>query len=201
VATGEPALSEREGRPGTDRGRPSPEDLNRSISRAAETIETIIDAAERLASEIRADAQVEAERYLDEAQREADRLAMKRIAMMSELTESLIERADDLRRRTDEVVRALEDAMRTVAATVSDRSPIDAERSAEAPEGDRLGPGASRTGAPGEDGGNAPDSATLRAAQLAIGGSGRDEISAILGREYGLTNPTPILDRLLGPSG
>jgi hypothetical protein len=179
---------------------PSSDDLNRSISRAAETIETIIDAAERLASEIQAEAQVEAQRYLDESQREADRLAMKRIGLMSELTDSLVERADDLRKRTDEVVRALEDAMRTVAATIGDRSTANAGGLAGDEHRERQEAGASRPRPAQPAGGDASDSATLRAAQLAIGGSGRDEISAMLGREYEITDPAPILDRLLGPS-
>jgi hypothetical protein len=201
VATSEPALSGREALPRKDGGLPSPEDLNRSISRAAETIETIIDAAERLASEIRADAEAEAQRYLEESQREGDRLAMKRIGLMSELTESLIERAEDLTRRTDEVVRALEDAMRTIATTVSDRPSVDVERlldNLQRPEGETS---TGRGGATEAEPDDTSEKAASRAAHLAIQGSGRDEISATLGREYGIRDPSPILDRVLGSSG
>jgi chaperonin GroEL (HSP60 family) len=91
-----------------------------SVSAAAERIQAIIDAAAHAASGIRADAQLEARRHVEEAEREADRLAMRRIRLMSELTDSLIERAERMREQSDELVRALEDAMRAVAATVSE---------------------------------------------------------------------------------
>jgi hypothetical protein len=171
-------------------------DVARSISDAADTIEAIIDAAERLASEIRSDAQQEAERFLDDAEREADRLTMRRIGLLSKLSDSVIERTERLRRESDEVVRALEDAMRALAATVGDRPATNAGGNA---TGDvTVGDGEVTAGGDGEVTGS--ESATLRAARLAIAGSGRDEISVILGREYGIRNPAPILDQLFGPS-
>jgi hypothetical protein len=97
-----------------------PDEVQPSASAAAEGIQAIIDAAAHAASGIRADAQIEVQRYVEEAEREADRLAMRRIRVMSELTDSLIERAESMREQSEELVRALEDAMRAVAATVGE---------------------------------------------------------------------------------
>jgi hypothetical protein len=90
-----------------------------SVSAAAQRFAAIVDAAHRAAAEIRDDAQAEAEAYVQEAGREADRLTLQRIAMMSELTDSLAERFDLLHRHAEEVSRALEEAMRALAATVA----------------------------------------------------------------------------------
>jgi hypothetical protein len=92
--------------------------LDRSIFEAAGRIEAIIGAANRVAAEIRAEALAEANRHLEEAEREADRVAMRRITEISELTDSLRARADRLLQASDEFVGALEHAMRAVAATV-----------------------------------------------------------------------------------
>lgn len=96
------------------------DDVERPISAAAERIETIIDAATRAASEIRGEAREDAERHLEEAEREAERLTTRRIGLLSELTDSLIERAEKVRKDADELARAMEEVMRALAATMSE---------------------------------------------------------------------------------
>jgi hypothetical protein len=93
--------------------------MDESVSAAALRFAAIVDAAHRAAAEIRDSARGEAEVYVQEAAREADRLTLQRIAMMSELTDSLAERFDLLQRHAEEVSRALEEAMRALAATVA----------------------------------------------------------------------------------
>ncbi len=43
------------------------------------------------------------------------------------------------------------------------------------------------------------EAALLRAAQMAVGGSSRDEIERALETELAISDPTPIVDELLGP--
>lgn len=178
---------------------PSP-GFDRSVSEAAGRIEAIIDAAERVASEIRGEARAEAERYREEAERKTDRLAMKRIGLISELTESLTERAEQVQRQSDELVRALEDAMRAVAAIVGDsRLGARAEEVPEhAPEDVPL-TGAGKAARPPIDAAP-PPAVTLRAARMAVTGSDREEIGAALADEFGILDPVPLLDRILGPA-
>lgn len=64
--------------------------LDRSVSEAAERIEAIIDAATRVASEIRADGEAEADRYLEEAERKADRLDDCELQVQSPSLRSLL---------------------------------------------------------------------------------------------------------------
>jgi cell division septum initiation protein DivIVA len=105
-------------------------DLDRSVSLDAESVEeilesttrvrvhAIIESATRDASEILANARAEADMYLEAAQREADRLTMKHIGLISDLTEALSNRLQFYERQSEELIRALEDAMRELAAGV-----------------------------------------------------------------------------------
>ena len=147
--------------------------MDRSISLVGERIQAILDAAAHAASEIRADAH-------EDAKREADRLTMRRVGEMSQLTDSLIERAESLRKQADELAREMEDAMRAVSAMP--RNVTGAEPSALAPKPARETP-------------------AMRAAKMAIAGSGREEIAATLSQEYGIRDPDPILNEVLGRDG
>jgi hypothetical protein len=105
-------------------------DVDRSVSLTAERVQTIIESATRVrvhaiiesatrvASEILANARAEADLYLEEAEREADRLTMRHIGLMSDLTEALSNRLQVHGRQSEELIRALEDAMRELAAGV-----------------------------------------------------------------------------------
>jgi cell division septum initiation protein DivIVA len=113
------------GQPGT-----SSTDVDRSVSLTAERVQAIIESATRvrvhaiiesatrIASEILANARAEADGYLAEAEREADRLTMKHIGLISDLTEALSNRLQVYGRQSEELIRALEDAMRELAAGV-----------------------------------------------------------------------------------
>jgi hypothetical protein len=177
------------------------DDVDRSISVAAERIETIIDAATRAASEIRGEAREEAERHLEEAEREADRLMMRRIGVMSQLTDSLIERAEKVRREVDELARAMEDAMRAVAGTMSEpRGAAEADSTA-AVTGGASASGFEEAEPEPRVPGRVRETPAMRAARMAIGGSRREEIAAALTREYGIRDPDPILNEILGRDG
>lgn len=178
----------------------------------------IIDAAERVAAEIRTDAEAEAERYLERAKRNADRLTMERVRLISELTDSLFEHASQVRQQCEALIESLDDAMRGIAAVSSEgrvaigrdpdrvqrvparestaaaylqRVPEEApgERLREAPE-----PPALRA-----EGADASEAALLRATQMAVAGSDRAEIARTLVSDLGIDEPDGVLDRILGP--
>jgi hypothetical protein len=181
--------------PDVGRGESASGDLDRSISSAAERIQAILDAATEAASQIRADAR-------EDARREADRLTMRRIAQMSQLTDSLVERAERVRREADELTRAIEDAMRAVVTATNDVGvAVDAE------ESDAGGPGGTPashfdpTERPLPAQGRARETPAMRAARMAIDGRPREEIGVTLTREYGIRDPNPILNEVLGRDG
>ena len=148
-------------------------DLERSASDAIDRIQQIIETAERVAGQIRAGATEDAKRHVEDARRGADRLTMERVTLISQLTDSLIERADEVKRRSEELIGALEAAVGEVAP----RSEPAAE-----PE-------------------IAPELAVLRATQMAVAGSERAEIEQVLRSEYGIRDTGRFLDRILGEAG
>jgi cell division septum initiation protein DivIVA len=111
---------DRPGQPGM-----APPDVERSISLAAERVHAIIESAARVASEIRANARAEADSYLEEAKRDADRLTIRHIGLISDLAKVVSDRLEVHRRHSEELILALEDAMRALAATVGSNAASD----------------------------------------------------------------------------
>lgn len=98
----------------------SPSPPRASASGAAERIATIIEAAERAAAAVVDNADANARRYLEEAQAEADRIVAARLSSLSELTDSLVAQAEEIRRQADRLLESLGHAnAQTEAATPS----------------------------------------------------------------------------------
>lgn len=235
-------------------------------------IETIIEAAERAAAGIRADAEERARRYLEESRHQAERITNSRVSEMSALTDNLIDRAREMARQSDELIAALEDTGRQMlnstplgaenndksaspetsgsepvqaaaasstfqpgpgppaaplaaqpvspvqsvplappaaqptfepTFTQSDESPpippaVEApvqQMPATPPPPDPEAPTALHGGAQQPDG-QVSEGARLLATQMAVAGSGRDEIARRLQTEFGIYDPTAILDEI-----
>ena len=188
------------------------------MAEAAQRVEEIVDAAEAVAESIRREAEHEADRYLEERGREADRLVADHANALIELKAALSARAerarDDLNSMAAELERALgsirspvETGGSTAAKEDDDRDPGKDEGSG----GDRQASAAARplrpvayAGANGEAEPPAPGQAEpppagafLRATQLAIAGRQRDEIEATLREELGVSDPASVIDAIL----
>jgi vacuolar-type H+-ATPase subunit H len=164
---------------------------------AAERIEAIVEAAERAAESVIDDAEGQAAGYLSEAQAEADRLVAERLASLSELTDSLLERADAIRRQTESMVELLEQSKAGIedrteparrshlSAVAAPEEPLPVAQELQEPRGER------------EVG--TPAGARLLATQMAISGSSREEIALRLRNGFEIEDTTAILDAILGP--
>jgi hypothetical protein len=168
--------------------------LRRSVTEATARIQEIIDAAERVAEEIRADAEAEASRYLDERKRDADRLAEEQARRLSELSDLLAERARYVR----EQVEALTDALERTVANIRAGTTPPAAAETEPPVAGEEREAPPQTSVRDSGGVEEP---LLRATQMAVGGSERGEIERTLRREFGVEEPNAIVDRILGPPG
>ena len=178
----------------------------------AERLEAIVEAAERAAEKVIDDAEVEARRYLAEAQAEADRQTSARLSSLSDLTDSLLGQAAELRRRAERLQSALEGAKDRIeagdrgvawdadvddaAAGAAPRShgvhltavdPIDAEETG------------SVDAAADRDERGTPAGARLLATQMAVSGSSREEIEKRLRSGFQIEDTASILDAILGP--
>jgi hypothetical protein len=177
----------------------------------AERLEAIVEAAERAAEKVIDDAEAEARRYLAEAQAEADRQTSARLSSLSDLTDSLLGQALELRHMAERLQSALEgakdrieagnrgvawDADDDAAAGAAPRShgvhltavaPIDVEET-----------GSADPGADHDERGT-PAGARLLATQMAVSGSSREEIEQRLRNGFQIEDTASILDAILGP--
>jgi hypothetical protein len=163
--------------------------LGKSISSAAEKIQEIVDVAERVALDIRAEAETEAARYREDRRREADALVEERTRRFEELSASLSEHAERVRAEvaslSAELGRAVDELRRhdshgplvPVASRVTDARQEAHDHGTETP---------------------LPEGALLRAAQMAVAGNSRAEIEAALRDEFDLPDPGAIADDILG---
>ncbi|MGI8462516.1 MAG: hypothetical protein ACR2OC_12945, partial [Solirubrobacterales bacterium] len=81
---------------------------NRPDSNVDGLVQSVLDAAERAASEILSDATLEAQRRVTEARQRAEALGQERVEMMSALSDSLLEQATTVKRQSDLLIEALD---------------------------------------------------------------------------------------------
>lgn len=162
---------------------------------AGERIGKIIEAAERAAEAVIDDAEAQAERYLAEARAEADREAAAQEATQTELLDSLLGQAEDLRGQAELMVAALHRAR----AELGDGGPeLDAAGEDGATQRSPRALHLSAVADPEEGGSNYPG-ARLLATQMAVSGSSREEIELRLRNGFDIEDPAAILDAILGP--
>ncbi|HKG36131.1 MAG TPA: hypothetical protein VKA89_06810 [Solirubrobacterales bacterium] len=204
---------------GRQEGEPS-SPLRPSVAGAAERIQIIVEAAERAAAGVIEDAEVQARHYLEESSARADSLADERTRALSEITDSLLEQANEVKRQSDRLIAALDEAKarleeqirsrggalpgqepnppapgphveRVESGSLQDVPPAEEREAPHLKPVEVLGDGAqSSVGTPG---------ARLLATQMAVAGSSRGEIERRLRAEFGIDRPEEMLDSILGP--
>jgi hypothetical protein len=186
----------------------------------AERLAAIVEAAERAAVTVIDDAEKQAQRQLEQARAEADRLVAERLDSLSELTDSLIAQAEAIQAQSQQLLASLAEAKRRVAAASGEEvaevgpTPIRGshlsavEPVAEAPAtATRFGAGQrevgntppERRGAPASGDSGTPAGARLLATQMAVSGNSREEIEERLRNEFEIEDTVSILDAILGP--
>lgn len=191
-----------------------------SLDQVSQRVQRLIKAAELTAEAIRSDAERQAVEYLTEAQRRADRLTSERISLIASLTDDLIGHAGAVHSHSGQMVDSLERTIKTItegermelgsadgssAALSAGESPEAGAAAAGTPGVTAYGgsgEGVEATDAAGEQQAGAisetDDDVVLYATRLAIAGSERAEIASALREERGVSDPEPILDRVLG---
>lgn len=162
------------------------------LGSVGERIDSIISAAERAAADIREDAEKRAQRYYEESKRRADEMA--------DLTDSLVQRARQVAQQSDHLITALEDleaASRRLTGLGTAQEPGLVEVAPAPPPAQQLSP-APEASAPGAAGGAGaqPDGARVLAKQMATADRSRAEIARCLRDEFGVLDPTAILNEV-----
>jgi hypothetical protein len=169
----------------------------RPLADATRRIQEIVDAAERLAVEIREQAEADAASYAAERRLEADRAFESRTRELRSATAEALGHVESARVQLDELSRSLT----AVAARIQSR---DRRESRESPLPELTGlPGGEAASPSGTSAHavTATEEAALRAAQLAVAGRVRSEIEAVLRTEYGLADARAITQEIFGANG
>jgi vacuolar-type H+-ATPase subunit H len=166
----------------------------------AERLAAIVEAAERAAVGVIDDAEKQARQHLEQAQIEADALVASRLASLSELTDSLIAQAEEIRSQAERLAFSLQEAKRGLGAGGEERPPeavrpthlsaVDPVAEPALAEATELRVAETEGGAAG---------ARLLATQMAVSGSSREEIEARLRNGFEIEDTASILDAILGP--
>ena len=158
------------------------------LSETAARIDELIATAERTASSVRDRA----------AAQEPDAVASRRERIVRELSLSLVDRVDALRDEATELRRALERAERVFSQSVPARN-RDAKPSSVSPIESHPFTHALPPPIEPQPSDVAPSQGViLLATQMAVAGSGREEIAARLRNDFGVTDTEAVLTRALG---
>lgn len=188
-------------------------DLDVSMTDATKRINEIIDDADRQAGRIIVNAEVEARQYLASVKHVADRDAAEYARAMAALSEALISQAEALSRESQRLLAMVSLAEETGEFGMSSPEPQSAwpESYSLAPVGglephsmpSRVAP---ETGEPVNELSDLNDPAEeysagsrLLATQMAVAGSTRGDIHDRLVNDFGIDDPKPLLDSILGP--
>jgi hypothetical protein len=171
------------------------------VTEAGQRIQQIVDAAERVAADIEADARTEADRFLGDRIREADRLFEARAEALKEMTAGILEQAEVLRGEaaalTSRVAQFLEEAGAGDERPARDAAKVAPAQTPAPQDKRRAGP---FPAADEEDPDRAvSEDALLRATQMAVAGNSREEIETVLRTEFSVSDPTSVADEILGP--
>lgn len=196
----------------SDAGQPIFRDSTQGLAaQTGERVKGIIEAAERTAAAIVADAEAQARKQLAQARVQAERVAARRSEEIAALTGDLISRTEAVRRQSDELLQLLDEAQRRIGGVA--QAPPDAvppapnwpAQSEEPTEGPAAGEQPAQhlravESQPGQgmQGNSSFDGARLLATQMAVAGSGRAEIDSRLRNEFGIEDTGPMLDAILG---
>ena len=171
-------------------------------------VQPVIEAAEKAATAIIAEAEAQAAKYVEESRRRTEEIANQRATDMWALTDALIERAEAVKRQSDDLLQALNQTRRGVEAALQAGSgpepsqvqrlmPVDS-----VPRGLASPPSPSRFAEPRPAASNSSlgtsEGARLLATQMAVAGSSRVEITKRLRDDFGVDDAEAMLDTILG---
>ena len=168
--------------------------LGSLVANVGGRIQEMLDTAERVAGEIRADAEAAGATYLQDRKREADQIVQERMAELDAVTQSLAARAASMEHEMTAFVAEVEQVRWRMARLVGE-----AGSPAEPAKGDRpvLGTVPQRPEATDR---GVSQAAALRATQMAVAGAERADIEHMLRDQFGMDDPSAI-DRVLHTGG
>ena len=156
------------------------------VANVGDRIQEILDLAEQVAGEIRADAEAAGRTYFEDRRREADRIVEERKAELDAITEVLVARAANVEREATAFAAEVEQ-VRWRLARLTGNDPVPAE-----PRPSDGWPSRAAWQPPGLTGRGTTQAAALRATQMAVAGAERSEIENMLRNQFGIEDDAAI---------
>jgi hypothetical protein len=175
----------------------APTGLGDVVANVGDRVQEILDAAERIAGEIRADAEAAGENYVNERRREAERAVEEGVREFTGLTHSVTARVETLQREASALVEVLEDARRRLASLAQSVEPQTPPPFRASPPEAPSPPQPAAAEADTSEGEKIPEQAILRATQMAVAGIERTEIELMLRTEFEIRDPASVVDQML----
>jgi hypothetical protein len=177
-----------------------------ALADMAGRLQQVFDATDRAVAEIQAEAEAEAARYLEQRKAEANRMAEARLReaerVIQERLRKLADAVAELVRQAERVKIDIEEMDPQLAPGPSIASTGAGEARPESSD-ESGASNVTSIAPPSSPGGHgepaALEEAMLRATQMAVAGSTREEIEVVLRDEYRVLVPAPIVDEILGP--
>jgi hypothetical protein len=167
------------------------------VANVGDRVQEILDAAERIAGEIRAEAEAAGENYVYERRREAERAVEEGVREFTGLTHSVTARVETLQREASALVEVLEDARRRLASLAQSVEPQPQPTFRSSPPHAPLTPQPAAAETDASESEKIPEQAILRATQMAVAGIERTEIELMLRTEFGIRDPASVVDQML----
>ena len=183
----------------TSQGTP---DLGDVVANVGSRVQEILDSAERIARDIRGEAEASSARLIEERRREADRILEERLREFNSVAQTLALRVEGLQREATALVQALEDARNSLSGLAQPAPPTPASTTSPPPPPSPQPPTppsepASPAASGVSQGDRISEQAILRATQMAVAGIQRTEIESMLRTEFGIDDPTAVVDAML----
>jgi hypothetical protein len=175
-----------------DNGQNAP--LGSLVANVGGRIQEMLDTAERVAGEIRADAEAAGRTYVQDRQREADRVVQERMAELDAITKSLAARTANMEHEMTAFVAEVEQARWRMGRLIGEDGPP----AESAPDGPPAPAPAAQS--PARFSSGSSQDAALRATQMAVAGAERADIEQMLRDQFGMDDPSAI-DRVLHTGG
>jgi hypothetical protein len=179
-------------------------DLKSSMSAMFGQIEEIVDTAERVAADIRRQADSQASERLERSRREAELLVSDQLARTRRLVRTLRAQLRDLADEAEAIERGFEEAVASRPDLTGPRVDRAEDDTSGPPAPAPVGyPGTGRRVAePNRESGHAPsdpdrEAALVRGFQLAGAGESRERIEASLRNEFRLEDTRSLVDEIL----
>jgi F0F1-type ATP synthase membrane subunit b/b' len=178
------------------------DEVSSLIARTNKEVQQVLEFADDAAEKIRQEARAEARQFIDDARRRAESVTNEQMHRVSDMTEHVLDELSGVRQHLEALRGAFDEAMKTMSADLGADETEVWERQGNGAAGADEEPSDMRSRlarrrakmVPAQEPEGISEGARLLALQQLTAGVDADVIEKRLKKEFGIENPTPILE-------